>query len=164
MRNQYKILAEKYSLIKEDGKEDIMAGLIAVTKENAAHYARKPVIMTIDYDSGGEFADVVSFRSRPFKLPDSAIPATEPGTVNGLWVDPKQPQPDYIDIYLKIYVTTDAMPFAKAMEKDDWYDDPIANEYMTASYDFLGIDAGLAVVPGANWIYDDEDNGEEEEV
>ena len=155
MRNQYKILAEKYSLINEDDKEDIMAGLNAVTEEDAKHYARKPVIMTIDYDSGGEFADIVSFRSRPFKLPDSAIPATKLGTVNGLWVDPKQPQPDYVNIFLKIYVTTDAMQFAKAMEAN--WGDTIINKYARASYDFLGINDHLAVVPGANWIYDEVD-------
>jgi len=33
MRNQYKILAEKYSLVKEDGKEDIMAGLHYLTND-----------------------------------------------------------------------------------------------------------------------------------
>ena len=162
MRNQYKILAEKYSLVKEDDKEDIMAGLNSMTEEDARHNARKPVIMTIDYDAGGEFADIVSFHRRPFKLPDSAIPATELGTVNGLWVDPKQPQPDYINIFLKIYVTTDAMQFAKAMKKDEWYDDPIVDKYMKASYGFLDIGGGnLPVVPGSNWIYDDGDNGEE---
>ena len=156
MRNQYKILAEKYSLINEDDKEDIMAGLNAVTEEDAKHYARKPVIMTIDYDSSGEFADIVFFRSRPFKLPDSAIPATKLGTVNGLWVDPKQPQPDYVNIFLKIYVTTDAMQFAKAMKTGDHVDE--RSKYIEASYDFLGINGGnLAVVPGANWIYDEEE-------
>ena len=31
MRNQYKILAEKYSLVKENDKEDIMAGLDYLT-------------------------------------------------------------------------------------------------------------------------------------
>ena len=162
MRNQYKVLAEKYSLVKEDDKEDILAGLNAVTEEDAIHYARKPVIMTIDYDFGGEFADIKYFFRRPFELPKSAIPATELGTVNGLWVDPKQPQPDYINIFLKIYVTTDAMQFAKAMKNIDYGNDPITSKYIDASYDFLGIGAGLAVVPGANWIYDEEDNGEEE--
>jgi len=34
MRNQYKILAEKYSLVKEDGKEDMMAGLNYLTSLN----------------------------------------------------------------------------------------------------------------------------------
>ena len=33
MRNQYKILAEKYSLVKEDDKEDIMAGLNYLTSD-----------------------------------------------------------------------------------------------------------------------------------
>jgi len=33
MRNQYKILAEKYSLVKEDSKEDIMAGLNVAREE-----------------------------------------------------------------------------------------------------------------------------------
>jgi hypothetical protein len=33
MRNQYKILAEKYSLVKEDGKEDILAGLNYLTSD-----------------------------------------------------------------------------------------------------------------------------------
>ena len=33
MRNQYKILAEKYSLVKEDDKEDIMAGLDYLTSD-----------------------------------------------------------------------------------------------------------------------------------
>jgi hypothetical protein len=154
MRNQYKILAEKYSLVNEDGKEDMLAGINAMSEEDAIHYARKPVIMTIDYDSSGEFANIKYFLRRPFKLPDSAIPATEQGTVNGLWVDPKQPQPDYNNIFLKIYVTTDAMQFAKAMKTDCC--DPIVNKYIRASYDFLGIGAGLAVVPGSNWVYNDE--------
>ena len=33
MRNQYKILAEKYSLVKEDDKEDIMSGLNYLTSD-----------------------------------------------------------------------------------------------------------------------------------
>jgi len=33
MRNQYKILAEKYFLVKEDGKEDMMAGLEYITSD-----------------------------------------------------------------------------------------------------------------------------------
>ena len=33
MRNQYKILAEKYSLVKENDKEDIMAGLNYLTSD-----------------------------------------------------------------------------------------------------------------------------------
>ena len=33
MRNQYKILAEKYSLVKEDSKEDMMAGLNYLTSD-----------------------------------------------------------------------------------------------------------------------------------
>jgi hypothetical protein len=36
MRNQYKLLQEKYSLIKEDGKEDMLAGLDAVIDQETA--------------------------------------------------------------------------------------------------------------------------------
>ena len=36
MRDQYKILAEKYSLVKEDDKEDILAGLDTIIDQETA--------------------------------------------------------------------------------------------------------------------------------
>ena len=53
MRNQYKILAEKYSLVREDGKEDIMTGLNYLTSFNISR-----IYMTHVSSCRGELDDI----------------------------------------------------------------------------------------------------------
>jgi hypothetical protein len=44
MRNQYKLLQEKYFLIKEDGKEDMLAGLdVLIDQETATKKAKEDI-------------------------------------------------------------------------------------------------------------------------
>ena len=53
MRNQYKILAEKYSLVNEDDKEDIMTGLNYLTSFNISR-----IYMTHVSSCRGELDDI----------------------------------------------------------------------------------------------------------
>jgi len=159
MRNQYKILAEKYQSIHEasNDNDNAKAGIDKLAQAMNDYYVREPVIMTIDLDSGGETANEVFF-NEPKELPASAIPALPLSTtVKGLWVDPKQPRPDYTKVFLKIYVTTSAKELADSWKLEQGMrNDNLYVKYIKPMYDYLSITGGgYPVVPGTNWRYED---------
>ena len=173
MRNQYKVLAEKYQSIHESSNDNAKAGIDKLAQVMNDYYTREQVLMTIDLDAGGEFADKMFFDTRPLvklspadkiifnkpkELPASAIPALPvSSTVKGLWVDPKQPQPDYSKTFLKIYVTTSAKELVNRYRSDEGMkDDNLYVKYIKPMYDYLSITGGsYPVVPGTNWRYED---------
>ena len=173
MRNQYKVLAEKYQSIHESSNDNAKAGIDKLAQAMNDYYTREPVLMTIDLDSGGEFANEMFFDTRlvklspdpnkiifnkPEELPASAIPALPvSSTVKGLWVDPKQPQPDYSKTFLKIYVTRSAKELVDSIKSEQgMWNDNLYVKYIKPMYDYLSITGGsYPVVPGANWRYED---------
>lgn len=68
MRNQYKILSEKYSQVNESEKEDILGGLDAVVAANANK--SKPAYMIVFYSH----SDDMDFYDQKTKVPEDAIP------------------------------------------------------------------------------------------
>jgi len=173
MRNQYKILAEKYQSIHEasNDNDNAKAGIDKLAQAMNDYYVREPVLMTIDLDSGGEFANEMFFTkplvyyvdnkmffNKPKELPASAIPALPvSSTVKGLWVDPKQPRPDYSKTFLKIYVTTSAKELVDSIKSEQGMrNDNLYVKYIKPMYDYLSITGGgYPVVPGTNWRYED---------
>ena len=157
MRNQYKVLAEKYQSIHEANNDNAKAGIDKLAQVMNDYYTREPVLMTIDLDAGGEHANEVFF-NEPEELPASAIPALPvDSTVKGLWVDPKQPRPDYSKTFLKIYVTTSAEELVNSIKSEQGMkDDNLYIKYIKPMYDYLSITGGsYPVVPGTNWRYED---------
>ena len=171
MRNQYKVLAEKYQSIHESSNDNAKAGIDKLAQVMNDYYNRELVLMTIDLDSGGEFADKRFIDTRlgydagnkmvfikPEVLPASAIPALPvSSTVKGLWVDPKQPQPDYSKTFLKIYVTTSAKELVDSIKSEQGMrNNNLYFKYIKPMYDYLSINGvGYPVVPGTNWRYED---------
>ena len=156
-RRSLQLLAEKYQSIHETSNDNAKAGIDKLAQAMNDYYTREPVLMTIDLDSGGEFADKMFF-NKPKELPASAIPALPvSSTVKGLWVDPKQPQPDYSKTFLKIYVTTSAKELVDRYRSDEGMkDDNLYVKYIKPMYDYLSITGGsYPVVPGTNWRYED---------
>jgi len=162
MRNQYKILSEKYQKVHEQATGSAaVKGIEMLGQTLDNHFVREPVLMVIHFDSGGEFAEM-EFYKKPRQLPSTAIPASLPPAPKGLWVDPKQPQPDYINTHLYIYVTTSAKELVDAFRKDQRGDiapriNILIDKYITPVYDYLKITGNtVPEVPGANWKYEDE--------
>ena len=173
MRNQYKVLAEKYQSIHESSNDNAKAGIDKLAQVMNDYYTRESVLMTIDLDSGGEFANEMFFDTRlvklspdpnkiifnkPEELPASAIPALPvSSTVKGLWVDPKQPQPDYSKTFLKIYVTRSAKELVDSIKSEQgMWNDNLYVKYIKPMYDYLSINGvEYPVVPGTNWRYED---------
>ena len=157
MRNQYKVLAEKYQSIHESSNDNAKAGIDKLAQVMNDYYTREPVLMTIDLDSDGVHASGAFF-NEPKELPASAIPALPvSSTVKGLWVDPKQPQPDYSKTFLKIYVTRSAKELVDSIKSEQgMWNDNLYVKYIKPMYDYLSINGvEYPVVPGTNWRYED---------
>ena len=156
-RRSLQLLAEKYQSIHESSNDNAKAGIDKLAQAMNDYYTREPVLMTIDLDSGGEHANGTFF-NEPKELPASAIPALPvSSTVKGLWVDPKQPRPDYSKTFLKIYVTTSAEELVNRYRSDEGMkDDNLYVKYIKPMYDYLSITGGsYPVVPGTDWRYED---------
>ena len=156
-RRSLQLLAEKYQSIHETSNDNAKAGIDKLAQVMNNYYTREPVLMTIDLDSDGVHASGAFF-NEPKELPASAIPALPvSSTVKGLWVDPKQPQPDYSKTFLKIYVTTSAEELVNRYRSDEGMKvDNLYVKYIKPMYDYLSITGGgYPVVPGTNWRYED---------
>ena len=118
-RRSLQLLAEKYQSIHETSNDNAKAGIDKLAQVMNNYYTREPVLMTIDLDSDGVHASGAFFNELK-ELPASAIPALPvSSTVKGLWVDPKQPRPDYSKTFLKIYVTTSAEELVNRYRSDE---------------------------------------------
>ena len=139
-RRSLQLLAEKYQSIHETSNDNAKAGIDKLAQAMNDYYTREPVLMTIDLDSGGEHANGTFF-NEPKELPASAIPALPvSSTVKGLWVDPKQPQPDYSKTFLKIYVTRSAKELVDSIKSEQgMWNDNLYVKYIKPMYDYLSI-------------------------
>jgi hypothetical protein len=134
MRNQYKLLAEKYKLVKENEDEDFLAGVNKVA--DLVDPKGKVVYGEMEIDYGGEFASLDAYIDNPKELPPNCF-----WICPGVYM-PRGQKPNYRGTYIKIYIVDKELALdLQSTIKDEvepW--SPRVGQFMTDLYSALSID------------------------
>lgn len=133
MRNQYKLLAEKYKLVNENEDEDFLAGVNKVA--DLVDPKGKVIYGKMEIDYGGEFASQVFYIDNPKELPSNCF-----WICPGVYM-PKGQQPNFMGVYIKIYIVDKELALAlyTALETEE-PGSPRVGQFMTDLYSALSID------------------------